>query len=357
MKTMAEKNPKKKISVEIDVAEFECNVCLEVPQSSPIFQCKEGHIFCNGCQPKLGKCPVCRKGKIKSINLIAQKILGTQNHPAPARRSRVRPATLNYGGPTSPSHSPRSSEYDPTNPGYSPRDQAIRSPRSPEYIPTSPSYNRPMSPIYSPRSLNYTSRPQSYNPTSPNYRPTSPGYSPMSPSYSPTSPSYSPTSPTYSSPSYGYGPTSSSYRPTSPTHRPISPIWPNRPTSSPRYVQGTVSTTVVQGSSPHPHVTPRPQSQSSPATYPYDAPTHYNHAFPRGPPTFDMYPGRIYLDQPPPQAPMYPLCIPRYPPPTYFPNPVACQAFAETFTDYPTHPPPPCSGHCRYHPYPGRQRY
>ena len=109
---MAEKNPKKKISVEIDVAEFECNVCLEVPQSSPIFQCKEGHIFCNGCQPKLGKCPVCRKGKIKSINLIAQKILGTQNHPAPARRSRVRPATLNYGGPTSPSHSPRSSEYE-----------------------------------------------------------------------------------------------------------------------------------------------------------------------------------------------------------------------------------------------------
>ena len=119
---------------------------------------------------------------------------------------------------------------------------------------------------------------------------------------------------------------------------------------------------MVQGSSPrHPQVTQRPQSQSSPTTYPHDAafvpPIQYNQEYPRGPPTFDMYPGRSYFEQPPPQAPMYPLCIPRYPPPTYFPNPVACQAFAETFTDYPTHPPPPCSVHCRYHPYPGRRRY
>ena len=87
---MAEKNPKRKISVEIDEEELICNVCWEVPQSSPIFQCPEGHIFCNGCQPKLSKCPVCQKGKITNINLIAQKILGTQSHSAPAQRSPTR---------------------------------------------------------------------------------------------------------------------------------------------------------------------------------------------------------------------------------------------------------------------------
>ena len=66
-----------KISVEIDQAEFECNVCLEVPKSSPIFQCQDGHLFCNDCHPKLSQCPVCRNGtpmgNIKS--LIATKIL------------------------------------------------------------------------------------------------------------------------------------------------------------------------------------------------------------------------------------------------------------------------------------------
>ena len=63
--------------------------------SSPIFQCQEGHIFCNGCQPKLSKCPVCGYGEITNINLIAQKILGTQSHSAPiilapAQRSPTR---------------------------------------------------------------------------------------------------------------------------------------------------------------------------------------------------------------------------------------------------------------------------
>ena len=87
---MAEKNPKRKISVEMDEEELICNVCWEVPQSSPIFQCPEGHIFCNGCQPKLSKCPVCGYGEITNINLIAQKILGTQSHSAPAQRSPTR---------------------------------------------------------------------------------------------------------------------------------------------------------------------------------------------------------------------------------------------------------------------------
>ena len=73
-KKMAEKNPK----ISVEEVEFECNVCLEVPKFSPIFQCQEGHIFCNVCHPKLHQqCPVCRRnlGNIKC--LIAQKILKT----------------------------------------------------------------------------------------------------------------------------------------------------------------------------------------------------------------------------------------------------------------------------------------
>ena len=73
-KKMAAKNPK----ISVEEVEFECNVCLEVPKSSPIFQCQEGHIFCNVCHPKLHQqCPVCRRnlGNIKC--LIAQKILKT----------------------------------------------------------------------------------------------------------------------------------------------------------------------------------------------------------------------------------------------------------------------------------------
>ena len=40
--------------------DFECPVCLEVPKSTPIFQCDSGHIHCNICHPKLQNCPICR---------------------------------------------------------------------------------------------------------------------------------------------------------------------------------------------------------------------------------------------------------------------------------------------------------
>ena len=74
-KKMAAKNPK----ISVEEVEFECNVCLEVPKSSPIFQCQEGHIFCNVCHPRLRQqCPVCGKGNLGNIKcLIAQKILKT----------------------------------------------------------------------------------------------------------------------------------------------------------------------------------------------------------------------------------------------------------------------------------------
>ena len=57
---------------------LECNVCLEVPSSNPIFQCRNGHLYCKECHPKLHECPLCRQGRGQLGNvkcLIAQKIL------------------------------------------------------------------------------------------------------------------------------------------------------------------------------------------------------------------------------------------------------------------------------------------
>ena len=57
---------------------LECTVCLEVPSSNPIYQCRNGHLFCKECHSKLQECPVCRQGKsqLGTVRcLIAQKIL------------------------------------------------------------------------------------------------------------------------------------------------------------------------------------------------------------------------------------------------------------------------------------------
>ena len=54
---------------------LQCPVCLQVPKTSPIYQCLNGHIVCNQCHPKLTTCPVCRNvlGKIRSI--ISEKMI------------------------------------------------------------------------------------------------------------------------------------------------------------------------------------------------------------------------------------------------------------------------------------------
>ena len=57
---------------------LECNVCLEVPSSNPIYQCRNGHLYCKECHPKLQECSVCQEGKDqlgKIICLLAQKLL------------------------------------------------------------------------------------------------------------------------------------------------------------------------------------------------------------------------------------------------------------------------------------------
>ena len=54
--------------------ELECPVCLEIPETTPIFQCSKGHIHCNVCRPKLKKCPICRSEIQDNRNLMAEKI-------------------------------------------------------------------------------------------------------------------------------------------------------------------------------------------------------------------------------------------------------------------------------------------
>ena len=54
---------------------MECNVCLCVPKSVPIYQCERGHILCSECRPKLTKCPSCRITLGDTRCLIAEKAL------------------------------------------------------------------------------------------------------------------------------------------------------------------------------------------------------------------------------------------------------------------------------------------
>ena len=51
---------KTQVTFESIKEELECPVCLDVPESLPIYQCLHGHIICNSCYPKLNNCPVCR---------------------------------------------------------------------------------------------------------------------------------------------------------------------------------------------------------------------------------------------------------------------------------------------------------
>ena len=45
-----------------DFKEFlECPVCFETIDSVPIYQCRNGHVVCKNCHPKLETCPICRQ--------------------------------------------------------------------------------------------------------------------------------------------------------------------------------------------------------------------------------------------------------------------------------------------------------
>ena len=40
---------------------LECPVCFETIDSVPIYQCRNGHVVCKNCHPKLETCPICRQ--------------------------------------------------------------------------------------------------------------------------------------------------------------------------------------------------------------------------------------------------------------------------------------------------------
>ena len=52
----------------------ECPVCLETINSVPIYQCRNGHVVCKDCHPKMETCPICRvhlshDGPIRNLKL------------------------------------------------------------------------------------------------------------------------------------------------------------------------------------------------------------------------------------------------------------------------------------------------
>ena len=54
---------------------LECPVCKILPRTTPIYQCENGHIYCNECKPNLRTCAVCRVtlGDIRS--LICEQVI------------------------------------------------------------------------------------------------------------------------------------------------------------------------------------------------------------------------------------------------------------------------------------------
>ena len=51
---------------------LECPVCFETIDPVPIYQCRNGHVVCKDCHPKLETCPICRElrdGPIRNLKL------------------------------------------------------------------------------------------------------------------------------------------------------------------------------------------------------------------------------------------------------------------------------------------------
>lgn len=54
---------------------LECPVCLSLPESTPIYQCENGHIICKSCHQFLEDCPQCRRPLGNNRNLLAESFL------------------------------------------------------------------------------------------------------------------------------------------------------------------------------------------------------------------------------------------------------------------------------------------
>ena len=63
------------ISLESLKTHLECPVCLSVPKMGPIYQCRNGHLLCKECHPKLKCCPLCQIPLEKLRNLLSEQIV------------------------------------------------------------------------------------------------------------------------------------------------------------------------------------------------------------------------------------------------------------------------------------------
>ena len=67
------------ISIEDLNTNLECPVCLDLPQSGPIYQCRNGHLMCKDCHPKMKRSPICAVPLEKLRNLLSEKLLSSTN--------------------------------------------------------------------------------------------------------------------------------------------------------------------------------------------------------------------------------------------------------------------------------------
>ena len=60
---------------------FDCVICLEFPEDSPVYQCENGHVLCSSCHARVVNCPTCRV-KLRRIRcLAAEKVLAKFGKP------------------------------------------------------------------------------------------------------------------------------------------------------------------------------------------------------------------------------------------------------------------------------------
>ena len=62
---------------------IECPVCLSLPESTPIYQCENGHIICKSCRQSIETCPQCCKPLAYNRSLVAESFLEAFSKPCP----------------------------------------------------------------------------------------------------------------------------------------------------------------------------------------------------------------------------------------------------------------------------------
>jgi len=63
------------ISLESLKTHLECPVCLTVPKVGPIYQCRNGHLLCKECHPKMKCCPLCQIPLERLRNLLSEQLV------------------------------------------------------------------------------------------------------------------------------------------------------------------------------------------------------------------------------------------------------------------------------------------